>query len=133
MARREAVLARMEEKKEKPLFEEDYLLGVFDPHRMGALRFKTDANGPFLHDEAGLAAPPWTSLRDLEFASMQLENETLTDVELIKWLHMLIAPGASLGGERWLPYRRTRTHPAKLVASLRISCANTSTCLHSTS
>jgi serine/threonine-protein kinase HipA len=100
MVRREAISARMESRKAKTLFEEDYLLGVFDAHRMGALRFKKDANGPFLHDNASLASPPWTSLRELEFASLQLEKDVLTDEESLKWLNMLMAPGASLGGAR---------------------------------
>ena len=52
MVRREAISARMESRKAKTLFEEDYLLGVFDAHRMGALRFKKETNGPFLHDNA---------------------------------------------------------------------------------
>ncbi len=100
MVRREAINARMESRKAKTLFEEDYLLGVFDAHRMGALRFKKDANGPFLHDNASLASPPWTSLRELEFASLQLEKDVLTDEESLKWLNILMAPGASLGGAR---------------------------------
>jgi len=37
MRRREAAMARLEERKEQNLFETDYLLGVFDAHRMGAL------------------------------------------------------------------------------------------------
>jgi len=100
MVRREAINARMESRKAKTLFEEDYLLGVFDTHRMGALRFKKETNGPFLHDNASLASPPWTSLRELEFASLQLEKDVLTDEESLKWLNMLMAPGASLGGAR---------------------------------
>ena len=100
MVRREAIAARMESRKAKTLFEEDYLLGVFDAHRMGALRFKKEITGPFLHDNASLASPPWTSLRELEFASLQLETDVLTDEESLKWLNMLIAPGASLGGAR---------------------------------
>ena len=67
---------------------------------MGALRFKKETNGPFLHDNASLASPPWTSLRELEFASLQLEKDVLTDEESLKWLNMLMAPGASLGGAR---------------------------------
>src|SRR5580693_7403199 len=63
MDRREAILARIENRKPVPLFEEDYLLGVYDNHRMGALRFKLQQEGPFLNDNQGLAAPPWTSLR----------------------------------------------------------------------
>jgi serine/threonine-protein kinase HipA len=67
---------------------------------MGALRFKLSEDGTFLNDNADLAAPPWTSLRELEFASLQLEKETLSDKESLKWLNMLLAPGASLGGAR---------------------------------
>ena len=100
MDRREAILARKDNRKPKPLYEEDYLLGVYDAHRMGALRFKLDKEGPFLNDNQGLAAPPWTSLRELEFASLQLEGDTLKDDESLKWINMLIAPGASLGGAR---------------------------------
>jgi len=100
MDRRESIQARKEERKAKSLFEEDYLLGVFDLNRMGALRFKTDLDGNFLSDEKSLAAPPAASLRKLEEASLQLENNELTDEELLKWINMLIAPGASLGGAR---------------------------------
>ena len=57
MDRREAVLARMEERKPRPLFETDYLLGVFDGHRMGALRFKEDEAGPFLNNNKEMASP----------------------------------------------------------------------------
>lgn len=100
MRRRESILARQEKRKAKVLFEEDYLLGVYDLHRMGGLRFKTDIKGDFLHDDKGLAAPPWTSLRKLENASKQLENDMLKDPEALKWINLLIAPGASLGGAR---------------------------------
>jgi serine/threonine-protein kinase HipA len=64
---------------------------------MGALRFKTEEEGPFLNDNKGLAAPPWTSLRELEFASLQLVQDALKEDETLKWLNLLIAPGASLG------------------------------------
>jgi len=100
MLRREAVLARAEGKKEK-LHESDYLLGVFDQCRMGALRFKEDKSGPFLNDTKDLAAPPWTSLRDLERASLELErDDIIDDPDYLKWLNMLLAPGSSLGGAR---------------------------------
>ena len=100
MVRREAISARMESRKPRTLFEEDYLLGVFDAHRMGALRFKKEVNGPFLQDDASFASPPWASLRELEFASLELEKNVLTDEESLKWLNMLMVPGASLGGAR---------------------------------
>lgn len=41
------------------LFESDYLLGVHDAFRVGALRFKRDDLGPFLDEREGLAAPRW--------------------------------------------------------------------------
>lgn len=100
MVRRDAIQARLNNRKPKTLFEEDYLLGVFDEHRMGALRFKTDPQGSFLNDNSAMAAPPWASIRELEFASLQLEKNVLKDEEALRWLTLLIAPGASLGGAR---------------------------------
>ena len=99
--RREAALARNENREEKKLFETDYLLGVYDGHRMGALRFKLEDDGPFLNDNKNMASPPWTSLRELEQISLRLEDDdVIDDPEYLKWLSMLIAPGASLGGAR---------------------------------
>lgn len=100
MDRREAVLARMEGRKMKHLLESDYLLGVFDGHRMGALRFKTDVHGEFLNDDKNMAAPPWTSLRELAKASLEFEEDNSTDEENLKWINLLIAPGSSIGGAR---------------------------------
>lgn len=101
MRRKEAAIARKEDRKPRTLFESDYVLGVFDANRMGALRFKTAANGPFLDDNAQMAAPPWTALRDLEYASLQLErDDAVDDPEYFQWLIMLVAPGSSLGGAR---------------------------------
>jgi serine/threonine-protein kinase HipA len=100
MDRRETVLARMEGRKPRPLFETDYLLGVFDGHRMGALRFKESEEGSFLNDNKELASPPWTSIGELEHASLQLEKDLAEDSQQLKWLNMLMAPGSSLGGAR---------------------------------
>lgn len=101
MRRREAQQAKMEERDSRPLMESDYLLGVYDGHRMGALRFRLSEGGPFLDDQADIAAPPWTKLRDLEYASLQLErDEAENQQDYMKWLKMLIAPGGSLGGAR---------------------------------
>ncbi len=101
MKRREAAVARREERKAQNLFETDYLLGVFDGHRMGALRFKADKSGPFLNDNVEMASPPWASLRELEKISLRLEKEDIVDdPEYLKWLNMLVSPGASLGGAR---------------------------------
>ena len=101
MRRKEAMLARKEQRKEKLLFETDYLLGVYDEHRMGALRFKLEDTVTFLNDNHAMAAPPFTSLRELEQASLRLEQEdSINDPEYIKWLNILMAPGSSLGGAR---------------------------------
>ena len=101
MRRREAAMARLEGRKEQLLFETDYLLGVYDQHRMGAIRFKIDIEGNFLSDNKAMAAPPFTSLRELEQASLSLEKEdSIDNPNYLKWLNMLIAPGSSLGGAR---------------------------------
>jgi serine/threonine-protein kinase HipA len=101
MRRREAALSRIEERTQNKLFETDYLLGVYDGHRMGALRFKLNEDGPFLNDNKELASPPWTSLRELEEISLKLEeDDVVDDPDYLKWLSMLIAPGSSLGGAR---------------------------------
>lgn len=79
---------------ERRLLESDYLLGVHDGHRMGALRFRMD--GRFLDDNDELASPPWTSLRELEHASLQLERQGVEDdPDYGRWLRMLIAPGGA--------------------------------------
>lgn len=99
MRRREAQLARTEGREERRLLGSDYLLGVHDGHRMGALRFRMGER--FLDDDDELASPPWTSLRELEHASLELEREGVEDdPEYDHWLRMLIAPGGSLGGAR---------------------------------
>jgi len=101
MQRREAVLARDEKRRPRPLREIDYLLGVHDMYRMGALRFKKDSDGDFLDNNNELAAPPIASLKELEYAAQQIEqNIDLDNPEYRKWLNMLMSPGSSLGGAR---------------------------------
>ena len=98
MNRREELRARKENERPKKLLESDYLLGVFDESRMGGLRFKTSPTGEFLSNEKDFATPPWTSLRELEQASISFEKDDkgLDD----KWIKQLLAPGSSLGGAR---------------------------------
>jgi serine/threonine-protein kinase HipA len=100
MQRREAAMAKQEGRSPKKLLESDFLLGVYDGHRMGALRFKLDGANTFLNDNTAMAAPPWTSLRELEQASLKFEEDNIDDPEYLKWIGMLIAPGSSLGGAR---------------------------------
>ncbi|HLW09922.1 MAG TPA: HipA domain-containing protein [Fermentimonas sp.] len=101
MRRRESILARTENRSPKNLFESDFLLGVYDLHRMGALRFKLDPDGEFLDNNKDYAAPPWASIRELEHASLELEKNIEQDnPDLLKWINLLMAPGSSLGGAR---------------------------------
>jgi len=101
MKRREALLARQQERRPRVLNDIDYLLGVHDRYRQGALRFKQDLDGPFLDDDEKLAAPPMASLRELEYAAGQVEdNRDADDPDFLKWLTMLMSPGSSLGGAR---------------------------------
>lgn len=101
MQRREAVIARYEKRRTRRLFETDYLLGVHDSFRMGALRFCTSHDGPFLDNNEDLAAPPITSLPELQQAANGVEDKPDFDnPDYLKWLNMLISPGSSLGGAR---------------------------------
>ena len=101
MKRREAILSKSEGRPIHTLHESDFLLGVYDLHRMGALRFKLDPDGDFLDSNKDYAAPPWTSIRELEHASLELEKNIEQDnPDILKWLNILMAPGSSLGGAR---------------------------------
>jgi serine/threonine-protein kinase HipA len=100
MRRREALVARREGRPVNILNESDFLLGVYDGNRMGALRLKLSEDGDFLDNNRELAAPPFSSGRELEYASAQIEKRPLDDDEYAKWLFMLFNPGSSLGGAR---------------------------------
>lgn len=85
--------------KHYPCMISIYLLGVYDECRIGALRFKTDLAGPSLDDNAETPTPPWSSIRELQHAADNIEDDSEnTDVK--KWLAILMAPGSSLGGAR---------------------------------
>ena len=101
MKRREAIKAR--ERGEKPihLFESDFLLGVNDETRMGGLRFKLNEGGHFLEHDEYVKVPPMSSIRELEQASLKIEDDNFfEDNDAKKWLKLLMAPGSSLGGAR---------------------------------
>ena len=99
MKRRAAQQALEEGKQAQTLYEIDYLLGVYDQSRMGALRFKTNPEGPFLDNDNHSPTPPWSSIRELQDAAQNFENED-NNLEIKKWLAILMAPGSSLGGAR---------------------------------
>ncbi|MGB6692949.1 MAG: HipA domain-containing protein [Terracidiphilus sp.] len=102
MQRRENLRARQEGQRPRTLTEWDFLLGVHDETRLGALRFRVSPDGPFVDSDARLAAPPITSLRELQAASLQFEEHINEEEhpEYARWLAQLFAPGTSLGGAR---------------------------------
>lgn len=74
--------------------EIDFLLGVRDDQRQGALRFQHDG-GPFLADgERGV--PPLVNLPRLLNAAMEFERDTASASDL----RLLLRAGGSLGGAR---------------------------------
>jgi serine/threonine-protein kinase HipA len=94
----------MEEAKEngikaETLYDIDFLLGVYDEGRMGALRFKLEIDGPFLDNHPNSTIPPMSSIRALQQAALKLESDS-DSKKLKKWLKLIMAPGSSLGGAR---------------------------------
>ena len=76
------------------LTEADYLLGVGDIARQGALRFSESEGGPFL--AAGIHIPPLVRLSALLDAALHITADGGSDEDL----KLLLAPGSSLGGSR---------------------------------
>lgn len=92
--RREAAQARAEGREPRSLGEVDYLLGVRDDLRQGALRFRRD-NGPFEAIE-DLGVPALTDLPELLALAARAEADSAD----LQDLHRLIRVGSSLGGAR---------------------------------
>ena len=100
MKRREALQAKDEKWAPRTLHAWDFLIGVQDFTRQGALRFRRVGTDTFLGNEK-MAAPPVTTLRELETVAWQLSSRRIDDLDALrKWLAVLVAPGASLGGAR---------------------------------
>lgn len=100
MKRREAINAKDDERDPRTLYAWDFLIGVQDLTRQGALRFRHEGSEEFLGAEK-MAAPPVTNLRELATIAANMSGKKINDIDqLRKWLAVLIAPGASLGGAR---------------------------------
>jgi serine/threonine-protein kinase HipA len=100
MKRREALQAKDANRTPRTLYAWDFLIGVQDLTRQGALRFRLAGTEEFLGNDK-LAAPPVTTLRELEAVAYQLSSRRIDDLDALrKWLAVLVAPGASLGGAR---------------------------------
>jgi serine/threonine-protein kinase HipA len=99
MMRRAAQEAREQGKNAPTLYDIDFLLGVYDESRMGALRFKLDPEGPFLDNNKAYPTPHWSNVRELQHGAAVIESDE-DSKDAKKWLAVLIAPGSSLGGAR---------------------------------
>lgn len=93
MRRRERRAAEQEGRKVRTLHETDYLLGVSDETRLGAIRFS--AGGIFQSPQAN-GIPSTVALGDLLQAAQRIERGEETDEDLM----LIFAPGSSLGGAR---------------------------------
>ncbi len=102
MQKRENIRARHEGRRARSLTEWDFLLGVHDETRLGALRFRDPETGQFIDTSDAFTTPPIASLRELQAASLQFElhGDEEEHAEYEKWLNLLFAPGTSLGGAR---------------------------------
>ena len=92
--REERRKAREEKRLPRTLLEVDYLLGVGDIARQGALRFAESEGGPFL--ATGAQIPPLIQLPALLAAALRMSEDGGDDDDL----RLLLAPGSSLGGAR---------------------------------
>jgi serine/threonine-protein kinase HipA len=96
LARDERRRARAEHRAPRTLREIDYLLGVTDQTRQGALRFTREDGGPFVAESTAAAIPPLVDLPRLLSAAGNVLEDRDTDEDL----RLLLAPGSSLGGAR---------------------------------
>ncbi len=96
MRHAESVRAKTAGEPTRTLSELDYLLGVNDEARQGALRFSLDDGRPFLAPKGRENIPPLINLHRLLTATERylVDNETAEDLKI------LLAPGSSLGGAR---------------------------------
>jgi len=95
MQRAERRAARKESRPPRTLHEADYLLGVSDISRLGALRFKHDGESEFQRP-IGEGVPGLVHLDRLLESARRIERDEETDEDL----SVIFAPGSSLGGAR---------------------------------
>jgi serine/threonine-protein kinase HipA len=95
MQRAERRLAEREKRAVRTLTESDYLLGVSDETRLGALRFRWAGEDVFqARRQAGV--PALIQLGRL----LQATERVIRDEETDEDLQLIFAPGSSLGGAR---------------------------------
>ena len=92
--RQERRKARAEGRALRTILEVDYLLGVGDVARQGALRFAEKEGGPFLAESDVTQIPPLVKISELLTAADHIATDKDTEHDL----KILLAPGSSLGG-----------------------------------
>lgn len=97
MDRRERDEAASQSRRPRTLSDWDYLLGVQDQSRLGALRLRDPDSGRWLDDRIP-GIPPITRLRELEAAASRLEADPTADLDPA--ISSQLQPGSSLGGTR---------------------------------
>lgn len=97
MERRERDESGLEQRKPRTLTDWDYLLGVQDSGRLGALRLRDPESDRWLDDRTP-GIPPITRLRELQASADRLDAEP--DAAIDPSIASLIQPGSSLGGAR---------------------------------
>jgi serine/threonine-protein kinase HipA len=97
LSRQEAHTARTEKRARRVLDEWDYLLGISDVSRMGALRLRAPS-GRYVDDADDV--PPMARLPELVAAAREIESPSRDSRQQALSLALLLAPGSSLGGAR---------------------------------
>ncbi len=95
MQRAERRAAQKEGRAPQTLHEEDFLLGVSDVSRLGALRFRRPGDDAF-QKPTGEGVPGFIQLGRLLASAQRIERDEETDEDL----SLIFAPGSSLGGAR---------------------------------
>ena len=99
MKRREALAAKDEGRKPRTLYAWDFLLGVEDVSRQGALRYRRSSEEAFLAHDA-LTVPPVANLNELEVVAREITAKRIDDLTALRqWLKVL-------GGPRGVARRR---------------------------
>lgn len=108
MQRAERRLADRENRAVRTLMEADYLLGVSDIARIGALRFRRIGDNEFQSPDG---VPQMIELGKL----LGITERILRDEETAEDIQMIFAPGSSLGGAR--PKASVRDQHGHLVVA----------------
>lgn len=109
LMRRSQRLNNTDNATRRTLNERDYIFGVNDDVRQGAIRFSATGEPPYLDDASARSIPPSVDLPKLLSATERFIDDHETDDDL----KLLLVPGSSLGGAR--PKASVRLKDGKLA------------------